>query len=231
MIGTRILSLFVMTAPLLSMANEWHLFSKFIVYFEKVYDTLEDVEYMLQRHKVNQFVTLHKRDAFTVHEDYDDHSVCFLHVDLSNDGEVLRKIVERWDDKLSFGGLLLFEGGSEERDNVAWMQKYNKAPIKDEIESYLLIDEINYAKERLRYLLRNALMEADEILLAGEAGSHCLANTGRDIADAFGDDSYVEKITLLEDATSPVAGFENFQSNFISEMVARGMKMSKTTDF
>ena len=33
--------------------------------------------------------------------------------------------------------------------------------IKDEIESYLLIDEINYAKERLRYLLRNSLMEAD----------------------------------------------------------------------
>ncbi len=33
--------------------------------------------------------------------------------------------------------------------------------IKDEIESYLLIDEINYAKERLKFLLRNALMEAD----------------------------------------------------------------------
>ena len=33
--------------------------------------------------------------------------------------------------------------------------------IKDEIESYLLIDEINYAKERLKYLLRNSLMEAD----------------------------------------------------------------------
>ena len=33
--------------------------------------------------------------------------------------------------------------------------------IKAEIESYLLIDEINYAKERLRYLLRNSLMEAD----------------------------------------------------------------------
>jgi len=33
--------------------------------------------------------------------------------------------------------------------------------IKDEIESYLLIDEINYAKERLKFLLRNSLMEAD----------------------------------------------------------------------
>ncbi|MFX1407925.1 MAG: hypothetical protein ACFFC9_02750 [Promethearchaeota archaeon] len=33
--------------------------------------------------------------------------------------------------------------------------------IKEEIESYLLLDEINYAKERLKFILRNALMEAD----------------------------------------------------------------------
>ncbi len=33
--------------------------------------------------------------------------------------------------------------------------------IREEIESYLLIDEIDYARERLKYILRNALMEAD----------------------------------------------------------------------
>ena len=33
--------------------------------------------------------------------------------------------------------------------------------IKEEIESYLLIDEIDFAKERLKYVLRNSLMEAD----------------------------------------------------------------------
>jgi hypothetical protein len=33
--------------------------------------------------------------------------------------------------------------------------------IREEIESYLLIDEIEYAKERLKFILRNALMEAD----------------------------------------------------------------------
>ena len=33
--------------------------------------------------------------------------------------------------------------------------------IKEEIESYLLLDEIDYAKERLRFILRNALLEAD----------------------------------------------------------------------
>ncbi|MFX0135373.1 MAG: hypothetical protein ACFFDN_17145, partial [Candidatus Hodarchaeota archaeon] len=33
--------------------------------------------------------------------------------------------------------------------------------IQEEIDSYLLIDEIDYAKERLKFILRNALMEAD----------------------------------------------------------------------
>ena len=33
--------------------------------------------------------------------------------------------------------------------------------IKEEIESYLIIDEIDYAKERLKFILRNALMDAD----------------------------------------------------------------------
>ncbi|MHA1273691.1 MAG: prenyltransferase/squalene oxidase repeat-containing protein [Promethearchaeota archaeon] len=33
--------------------------------------------------------------------------------------------------------------------------------IKEEIESYLILDEIDYAKERLKYILKNALMDAD----------------------------------------------------------------------
>ena len=103
--------------------------------------SMADVEYMLQRHKVNELVTLHKRDAFTVHDDYAKNSVCFLHVDLSNDGEVLRKIVERWDDKLSFGGMMMFEGGSVERDNVDWMIKYGKESIRDEINTNITLNK------------------------------------------------------------------------------------------
>lgn len=103
--------------------------------------TIEEVRKELFLNGLSEFVALHKRDAFTVHEDYDDHSVCFLHVDLSNDGEVLRKIVERWDDKLSFGGLMLFEGGSEERDEISWMKKYQKKSIKFEIESNPILNK------------------------------------------------------------------------------------------
>jgi len=75
------------------------------------------------------------------------------------------------------------------------------------------------------------LETADNILLSGEAGSHCLANTVRDVANNFSSEDYIKKMILLEDATSPVPGFENLQEDFIKEMTARGMKVSKTTEW
>ena len=79
--------------------------------------------------------------------------------------------------------------------------------------------------------LIQSLMQADLIAVAGEAGSHCVANTVRDVANNFGDDSFVSKLVLLTDATCPVTGFETHQSDFIREMTTRGMQLSTTTDF
>lgn len=72
--------------------------------------------------------------------------------------------------------------------------------------------------------------KADVILIAGEAGSHCLANTVRDIANEFNDDSYIKKLVLLTDATSPVTGFEKLQSDFIDDMTKKGMQLATTAD-
>ena len=78
--------------------------------------------------------------------------------------------------------------------------------------------------------LIETLETADLILLAGEAGSHCLANTVRDIADGFSEAKYIDKLVLLTDATSPVPGFEAYQDEFIRDMTARGMRLSTTTE-
>ena len=37
--------------------------------------------------------------------------------------------------KLNKNGLMILEGGSEERDEVEWMKKYNKRNIKPYLES------------------------------------------------------------------------------------------------
>jgi len=79
---------------------------------------------------------------------------------------------------------------------------------------------------QLNTRLIQTLEEADMILIAGEAGSHCLRNTVMDVADGFSDDSYIAKFVLLTDGTSPVPGFENLQDEFIAEMTARGMQTS-----
>ena len=45
--------------------------------------------------------------------------------------------------------------------NMTLSLKNTTLKIREEIESYLFLNEISYAKERLKYVLRNALMDAD----------------------------------------------------------------------
>jgi hypothetical protein len=60
--------------------------------------------------------------------------------------------------------------------------------------------------------------------------SHCVANTIRDIADNFGEEN-IKKFVLLEDTCSNVTGFENFGTDFIRDMTARGMQRSKSDEY
>jgi nicotinamidase-related amidase len=78
--------------------------------------------------------------------------------------------------------------------------------------------------------LIDALNEADEILITGEALSHCVANTIRDIATQFGADQ-VKKFTLLQDTCSNVGGFEKLGQDFVKEMVAKGMRVTNSTNW
>jgi nicotinamidase-related amidase len=74
------------------------------------------------------------------------------------------------------------------------------------------------------------LQEADVILISGQALSHCVANTIRDIANNFGEEN-IKKFVLLEDACSNVSGFEKLGTDFVREMVGRGMKVSTTVNY
>jgi nicotinamidase-related amidase len=75
------------------------------------------------------------------------------------------------------------------------------------------------------------LKEADVILLAGEARSHCLANTLRDILRAFKDPELARKLVLLTDACSDVPGFESFGDTLITQVTAAGVRTATTVDF
>jgi len=79
--------------------------------------------------------------------------------------------------------------------------------------------------------LIQVLEEADIVAIAGEALSHCVANTVRDIANAFSDSKYIKKLILLTDASSNVGSFEFLGDAFMKEMLAKGMQVDTTKKF
>jgi len=68
------------------------------------------------------------------------------------------------------------------------------------------------------------------VIVAGEALSHCVANTVRDLVDVYlTNDNVTElckNINILEDATSNVTGFEQMGEDFVNEMKKLSVKFT-----
>ncbi len=78
--------------------------------------------------------------------------------------------------------------------------------------------------------LIETLEKSDVIVFSGEAASHCVASTIRDIVNNFGEET-IKKCVLLEDAMSPVPGFEQIADDFFQDMKDKGMQITTTTKF
>lgn len=80
------------------------------------------------------------------------------------------------------------------------------------------------------------LQEADIIGIAGEASSHCVATTIRQIVDNIGD-QHLPKLHILTDCMSPVPqspgspDFPAIAQQFLKEMQARGLVLTTSTAF
>lgn len=82
------------------------------------------------------------------------------------------------------------------------------------------------------------LEEADILLLAGLAETHCVLATVEDIANGFKNQDFIKKMVLVTDATAPVPDppaapglFSNRVKKFMKEMTARGMKTTTSDTF
>lgn len=103
-----------------------------------------------------------------------------------------------------------------------WTEHYSA--VKAEVE------DPDDPKTRINAELIRAVQSADVTAVSGQALSHCVANTIRDIASELKDD-VLKKIVLLTDTTSPVAGFEGMATDFVEEMARRGMRLCRADDF
>lgn len=92
------------------------------------------------------------------------------------------------------------------------------------------VPENDDASTKLNTNLIDMLTEADEILITGEALSHCVASTITDIANNFGDDN-IKKFTLFDDCSSSVGGFEKLGTDFVRNLCKRGMKVCRSVDW
>lgn len=86
-----------------------------------------------------------------------------------------------------------------------------------------LATEINKA-------LLDKIKQADRVVIAGEALSHCVANTVKDIAKSLGQES-LSKWTLLVDASSNVKGFEHLGKDFLTTMEKLQVQIEDTQHF
>ena len=79
-------------------------------------------------------VTINYGDFYEVHNIISD--VDIIHIDIANNGDVFEYAIKNYLPKLSENGIMIMEGGSEQRDNVEWMIKYNKPKIQPVIQKY-----------------------------------------------------------------------------------------------
>lgn len=74
-------------------------------------------------------------------------------------------------------------------------------------------------------LIRILKHEADEIFICGEASSHCVASTIRDIIKEFNSAELCSKIRYMRNCCSPVPGFNNLEEQLLEDCEQSGIKI------
>lgn len=90
-----------------------------------------------------------------------------------------------------------------------------------------------YSKKNIKNTkVLNAFQEYDEIYVVGEAASHCLMESVKQIAEEYATRPEItSKITILEDCTSPIQGCEQMtQDAFDMFKRTYGINFAKSTD-
>ncbi len=87
------------------------------------------------------------------------------------------------------------------------------------------VPDASDAATQLNTALITSLDQADMIVVAGEASSHCVRATVEHLVDHL-PSGRVGKVALLTDCMSPVAGFESAHQNFLLAMAQRGVVLS-----
>jgi predicted O-methyltransferase YrrM len=88
-----------------------------------------------ERFKNDPHISINYGDFYELHKELND-NIDIIHIDIANNGHTYEYAIQHYLPKLSSTGLMLLEGGSKERDEIEWMNKYNKPKIGPILEKY-----------------------------------------------------------------------------------------------
>lgn len=91
------------------------------------------------------------------------------------------------------------------------------------------------AQSALNLPLLDAVMQHDKVYIAGEAKSHCVLETERQLVNRFGDRSaFMQRLHFLRDCTSsvqhPVIDFDALAEQELANMQRQGVQLVSSTD-
>ena len=127
----------------------------------------------------------------------------------------VRAAYGRWEETGSKIAMKLIKGSNP------WTEHYSAVMAE--------VPDPEDAATQLNRSFIDRLARADQIYIAGEAGSHCVKATTEHIVEHF-DPAQLSKLVLLTDCISPVAGFEAQYASFIQAMRQRGVQIATAAD-
>lgn len=106
--------------------------------YEYKHGNIDKVKMFMEKKGLQDYVNIKYGDVFEIYKKIKENSVDLLFLDISNDGEKIKKLIELWSSKVK--ETIIMEGGGIERDN-GWIKKYNKKPIRPLLENDVFINK------------------------------------------------------------------------------------------
>ena len=127
----------------------------------------------------------------------------------------VRAAYNQWEESRQAQALKVVKGSNP------WTEHYSAVQAE--------VPDPDDADTQLNGRLIELLDRADLIVIAGEASSHCVKATTEHIAEHL-PGGRPERLVLLTDCMSPVAGFELQQAAFLEAMRARGARLATSAE-
>ncbi|WYX10789.1 cysteine hydrolase [Achromobacter xylosoxidans] len=127
----------------------------------------------------------------------------------------VRAAYARWEDERQFIVRKVPKGANP------WTEHYSALMAE--------VPDADDPRSQLNRRLLDSLDRADFIIVAGEAGSHCVKATVEHIAEYLPGGN-LSRVVLLTDCISPVTGFGDAQANFLQRMRDLGMQARTSVD-